>query len=161
MPVLEDDHLISLGLMIVILSSALFSIPWGILSDRQGPFYAILLFIVLDLAVKIYAALAKSKAGFIVSMALIGATDKTMFVLFAPIMIDSFGLFVTSQLLFIKGVSGIIAVVLTSLIGIVLSGVPADKALLWLCLFNIVNIGLGVALANILSNFEHKSKAEI
>lgn len=50
----------------------------------------------LDLAFKLYAALDKSKAGFLIGMALVGATDKTMFVLFAPIMIDAFGLKVTT-----------------------------------------------------------------
>lgn len=76
----------------IILSSAVFSVPWGFLADRKGPSVAIIVFIIVDLAVKIFASVTKSKVCYIISMILIGGTDKTMLVLFAPIIIDAFGL---------------------------------------------------------------------
>lgn len=92
MPLIQDDHLISVGLVLIILSSAIFSIPWGFLADRKGPAVAIIAFTIVDLSVKLYASFTKSRANYIISMILIGSTDKTMLVLFAPVMIDAFGL---------------------------------------------------------------------
>lgn len=87
MPIIEDDHLISVGLMVIILSSALCSIFWGLLADKKGPPFAIIAFCFVDLAVKIFSCVSTSKVAFITSMTLLGATDKTMLVLFAPILI--------------------------------------------------------------------------
>lgn len=92
MPILEDDHLISIGLMLIILSSAVFSIPWGFLADRKGPFFAIIAFLIIDFAAKIFACFVKDRSWYLISMILIGSTDKTMLVLFGPILIDIYGL---------------------------------------------------------------------
>lgn len=73
--------------MVIILSSALCSIFWGFLADKKGPPFTIIAFCIADLAVKIFSCLSTSKVSFIISMILLGATDKTMLVLFAPILI--------------------------------------------------------------------------
>lgn len=122
---IQDDHLISVGLMVVILSSAIFSIPWGILADQKGPFYVILIFLVLDFLAKIYCSLSRSKLSFILSMVSIGSTDKTMLVIFGPIIIDCFGLKVATELLPLKGVSGIISIVLASIVGFIVAEMEA------------------------------------
>ena len=149
MPILQDDHLISVGLILIILSSALFSVPWGLLADRQGPPCTIVTFIMIDLAVKIFACICRSKTGFVLSMIFIGGTDKTMLVLFAPILIDSFGLDVATELLPYKGLSGILSVVLAAGLGLAFSGMPPERALYAICFFSIVNLGLGISLARI------------
>ena len=157
MPILEDDHLISLGLMALTLSSAIFSVPWGFLADKKGPFFAILVFSVLDLAVKLYATLDQSKAGFLIGMTLIGSTEKAMLIFFAPIMIDTFGLQAANSLLFLKGVAGIISMVFISVFGILMSNVPPNQALLWLCTFNVINIGLALTLSKRTENSNRKT----
>lgn len=96
MSILQDDHLISIGLVLNILSSAICSIFWGTLADCKGPPLTIIVFIILDFAAKIFTSIYKSRTGFIVSSILLGATDKTMLILFAPILIDCFGLRVGS-----------------------------------------------------------------
>lgn len=78
--------------MLIILSSAIFSVPWGYLADKKGPFVAIIAFLFIDFASKIFACFVKSKAWYLISMVLIGATDKTILVLFGPILIDIYGL---------------------------------------------------------------------
>lgn len=107
--------------MIIILSSAIFSIPWGMLADSKGPFYVIIAFLILDLLAKIFATLVTSKLGFVLAMVLLGSTDKTMLVVFAPIMIDCFGLKIATELLPLKGVSGIISIIIASIIGFIFS----------------------------------------
>jgi hypothetical protein len=74
MPILEDDHLLSIGLMLIILSSAICSVPWGILADKKGPFITIIAFLVADLSSKIFAAFVCNKIWYLISMVLIGAT---------------------------------------------------------------------------------------
>lgn len=121
MPMLQDDHLISVGLMLIILSSAVFSIGWGFLADKRGPPFAIIAFIILDLGAKVFASFARSPTAFVISMILIGGTDKTMLVLFAPILIDTFGLRAATELLPFKGLSGILSVILAAALGLVFS----------------------------------------
>lgn len=150
MPILQDDHLISVGLILIILSSALFSVPWGLMADRQGPPCTIITFIIIDLTVKIFACIARSKTGFVLSMIFIGGTDKTMLVLFAPILIDSFGLRVATELLPFKGISGIFSVILAAALGLVFSGMPPERALYAICAFSLINLGLGIYLSRII-----------
>lgn len=156
MPIIEDDHLISIGLMLIICSSAAFSVPWGFLADRKGPHVAIWVFMIVDFAVKIFASVSKSKTTYVISMILIGATDKTMLVLFAPIIIDAFGLQVATELLPLKGLSGIISVILASVFGLAFSKFSPEKALYGLTSFSILNLVLGGLLANIIRKYEHK-----
>lgn len=82
-------------------------------------------------------------------MLLIGATDKTMLVLFAPICIDFFGLQVATELLPLKGISGILSLSLGAVLGLALSGMAPNKILLALCGFSVVNLVLGAKLANL------------
>lgn len=96
MSTLQDDHLISLGLVLSIFSSAVCSIFWGSLADFKGPPLTIIVFLIVDFAAKIYATLSRSRVGFIISSIALGSTDKTMLILFAPILIDCFGLKVGS-----------------------------------------------------------------
>lgn len=117
MSFLQDDHLISLGLMINIVSSAVCSIAWGALADMKGAPVTIIAFIIVDILIKIYSSIHRTRAGFIISMILLGGTDKTMLVLFGPILINFFGLKVASQLLPLKGLSGILSVILASILG--------------------------------------------
>lgn len=114
-----------MGLMIVILSSAIFSIPWGMLADSKGPFYVIISFLVIDLIAKIFATIVTSKSGFVLAMILLGSTDKTMLVVFAPIMIDCFGLKVSTELFPLKGVSGILSIILASVVGFIFSNIES------------------------------------
>lgn len=93
---IQDDHLISLGLVLCVFSSAVSCIFWGSLADCKGPPLTIIVFTILDFAVKIYATLIRSRTGFIISSIALGSTDKTMLILFAPILIDCFGLKVGS-----------------------------------------------------------------
>jgi hypothetical protein len=117
MPFLQDDHLISVGLMINIVSSAIFSVAWGALADIKGPAITIVLYVIVDLIFKVYSSIHRTKAGFLISMILLGGTDKTMLVLFGPILINFFGLRVATQLLPLKGLSGILSVILASILG--------------------------------------------
>lgn len=132
--------------MALTLSSAIFSIPWGYLADKKGTSYTILLFIVFDVIVKLFTVLNKSKSGFLLSMAMLGSTEKTMLILFAPIMIDTLGFKIAQSLLFLKGVTGILAMVLTSGIGIVMAKVPPNETLFFMCFFNVLNVAIGVFL---------------
>jgi MFS family permease len=119
MSFLQDDHLISIGLMITIVSSAIFGLFWGHLADKKGPPFAIICFIFIDLIFKIYSSIARSRAGFIIAMILLGSTDKTMLILFGPTLIDCYGLAVATQMLPFKGVSGIVTIILASILGYV------------------------------------------
>jgi hypothetical protein len=56
---LQDDHLISVGMVIMIIASIFGGILWGILADKKSPYFAILTFIVVDLLFKIYSSLIK------------------------------------------------------------------------------------------------------
>ena len=91
------------------------------LADCKGPFYVILAFLVFDMMAKIFATIVTSKSGFIAAMVLLGSTDKTMLVVFAPIMIDCFGLKVATELLPLKGISGIISIIIAAIIGFIFS----------------------------------------
>jgi MFS family permease len=149
MPFLQDDHLISIGMIVIILSSAIFGILWGLLADKKGPPFAIILFIILDLGSKIFSSLVISRVGFIISMVLLGGTDKAMLILFAPTLIDCFGLRVASQLLPFKGLSGILSVIFAAALGFIFAKFPPQYSLYWLCFFSVINIPLGICLANI------------
>lgn len=139
--------------MIIIFSSAVFSVPWGFLADKKGPYIAIIMFIIIDFAVKIFSAFVKNRIWYLISMALIGATDKTMLVIFAPILIDIYGLKIATELLPLKGISGIISVIIASGLGMWLSRY-AQKALFWLCGFNIIGVAIGIYLAMLISKHQ-------
>lgn len=146
---LQDDHLISLGLVLSVLSSAVCSIFWGSLSDWKGPPITIIVFIILDFAGKIFASISRSREGFIASSIFLGATDKTMLILFAPILIDCFGLRVGSELLPFKGLSGLLGVAITIILGYVFTNLSTPQTALYcLCMFSIINLGIGLCLAN-------------
>lgn len=156
MPILQDDHLISVGLMLIILSSAIFSIGWGFLADKKGPPFTIVTFTIIDLAAKIFACLSRSKLNFILSMIFIGGTDKTMLILFAPILINTFGLRVATELLPFKGISGILSIILAAALGLVFANFSPQTALYAICMLSFLNIGLGLYLAYIVKQKESK-----
>lgn len=152
MSMLQDDHLISIGLMLIILSSAIFSIAWGFLADRKGATFTIIVFIFLDLAVKIFSCFARTPITFIISMILIGGTDKTMLVLFAPILIDIFGLRVATELLPFKGLSGILSVIVAAALGLVFANFAPQIALYAITSLSVLNLALGAYLARAISH---------
>lgn len=158
MSILQDDHLISVGLIVIILSSALFGIGWGILADKKGAPVTIIAFIIADLAVKIFACMSKSKLNFILSMILLGGTDKTMLILFAPVLIESYGLKVATELLPFKGLSGLFSVILAAVLGFVLANVAPQTVLICLGMLSVINIGLGLYLAYIIRKEDEKKQ---
>jgi hypothetical protein len=78
---------------------------------------------------------------------MLGATDKTMLIMFGPTLVDCFGLGVATHLLPFKGLSGIIAIGLSSILAYVFAKTPAETALLFMCLFSVANLAIGGYLA--------------
>jgi MFS family permease len=159
MQILEDDHLLSIGLMLIILSTAICSVPWGILADKKGSVTAIICFLIVDFFSKIFAAFVSNKVWYLISMVLIGATEKTMMVIFGPILVDTYGLKIATELLPLKGVSVIISMIIAACLGLVLSQY-AEKSLYWLCGFNVIGVIIGVYLAIVISK-HHKINKKI
>lgn len=145
--------------MVTIISSVVFSVFWGLLADKKGPPFAIICFSIFDLGFKIYSCITRSRAGFLVSMVLIGATDKTMLILFGPILIDCFGLGVASHLLPYKGVSGIASVIMAEILGFIFSKHSSpEKGLYYIGAVSILNIGFCAYLAYMVHKQEEKVK---
>jgi hypothetical protein len=78
---------------------------------------------------------------------MLGATDKTMLIMFGPTLVDCYGLGVATHLLPFKGLSGIIAIGLSSLLAFLFAKTPAETALLFMCLFSLANLAIGGYLA--------------
>jgi MFS family permease len=107
--------------MLIVISSAICSVPWGILADRKGPVFAVVTFLIVDFLVKIFTSFSENKVWYLISMVFLGSTEKTMLVLFGPILVDVFGLKIATELLPLKGLSGIISVIIAAFLGILLS----------------------------------------
>lgn len=85
-------------------------------------------------------------------MILIGGTDKTMLVLFAPILIDIFGLRVATELLPFKGLSGILSVIVAAALGLVFANFAPQIALYAITSLSVLNLALGAYLARAISH---------
>jgi undecaprenyl pyrophosphate phosphatase UppP len=82
-------------------------------------------------------------------MVCIGATEKTMVVIFGPILVDVYGLKIATEILPLKGVSVIISMIIAGCLGLFLSKFAA-KSLFWLCGFNVMSLAIGIYLASII-----------
>jgi hypothetical protein len=60
--------------MLIILTSAICSVPWGILADKKGPFIAIVTFLVVDFFAKLFTSFAQDKIWYLISMVFLGST---------------------------------------------------------------------------------------
>jgi MFS family permease len=143
--------------MLIILSSAICSVPWGILADKKGPFVAIILFLFLDFSAKLFTSFSSNKIWYLISMVFLGSTEKTLLVIFGPILVDVYGLKVATELLPLKGISGIISVIIAACLGIVLARY-GEKSLYWLCGFSVLALIIGGYLASLILKHDKINK---
>jgi hypothetical protein len=80
-----------------------------------------------------------------------------MLVIFGPILVDVFGLKVATELLPLKGISGIISVIIAAGLGMALSSF-GEKALFLLCGFSVAGLIVGGYLANLISKHDKINK---
>ena len=140
---INDDHFISNGMTALIASGLLGSAIWGILGDKYGALKMILIYCFIDMAVKIFSSFANNKITFMLSMILLGFTDKAILTLFGPALIEVFGLNRASKLLTYKFMTLIGSIMLTSILKLAFSGIESTIFLSLLLIFSAVNILIG------------------
>ena len=119
---------------------------WGFLGDKFGAIKMILLYCLIDLAVKIFSSFAENKLTFMVSMILLGLTDKAVLTLFGPALIEIYGFRRASKLLTYKFMTLVGSILVASLMKLVFKGIEWHILLFILLIFSVTNIVLGVLL---------------
>ena len=135
MSIVDDDHFLAYSTMVGVFVSTFGAFIWGYLGDHKGFSLALLIFAIMDCAVKLFGCFAKTKVTIMIMFILLGITDKGMLTLMGPGLVSLFGIKMATQLLPYKGISIYLGFGFAPLMYLVLSGLMSPHqylSFLWI-----------------------------
>ena len=146
MPIINNDHLISLGTILISFVGSGAALIWGFLGDRFNYGYTIFLYWFLDFLAKLYCSFIKGPISFIVGMSAIGATNYGIVIIFGPLLVDRFGLENASKLLPFKGLALVGSAGLVFLLRLALPNIQWNHFLFLLVCITFLQVFILIAL---------------
>ena len=105
MPIVNDDHFLGYVSILCNVISIGGAFLWGLIGDKKGIAFSLLVLAVADFFVKMYSNFALTKPTIVLMMILIGILSKAMATLAGPGFVEYFGLEIGTELLPYKAVA--------------------------------------------------------
>ena len=84
LPVVEDDHFLTYCIVILAIFGVVSAYGWGHVCDKKGIGFCMLLFVILDTALKLFSLVTQNKATLVILMMLVGLETKALGTFVAP-----------------------------------------------------------------------------
>ena len=158
MDYVENDHLITVGMLIMLGISSVSSVMWGFLADRVKYGHGLLIYFTLDIAIKAYCSTIDTKTGFYIAIVLLGITYLGYLVFVSPILIDRFGLINACQLFPFKTLAVSLSALIASFLRLLLSSLSNKDFLLILTAFSVISLLIVLPNLRTLNNMKQISQ---